>query len=228
MKCFITRCDSASNGWNIITKKKEKCEKIPKSPTTCEKALKSFKRDEKIPKSTAQPLPVMPMRYRKRSMFKPPSMKMWRKGIFQSEISKLITFFRMRSFLVENGSFLLENNCPVTNEKMLKVWQRVIPDQSKELKMNHVLCELHFKNEDIERDRVVYKKGGIVEREVRKHPILYEEAVPCYFSKNLRPRLRSRVDEGCAVLFEIPANFSEELMKECDKLAAKKLIKERA
>ncbi|XP_033227723.1 uncharacterized protein LOC117179755 isoform X2 [Belonocnema kinseyi] len=186
MKCFITRCDSASNGWNIITKKKEKCEKIPKSPTTCEKALKSFKRDEKIPKSTAQPLPVMPMRYRKRSMFKPPS------------------------------------------EKMLKVWQRVIPDQSKELKMNHVLCELHFKNEDIERDRVVYKKGGIVEREVRKHPILYEEAVPCYFSKNLRPRLRSRVDEGCAVLFEIPANFSEELMKECDKLAAKKLIKERA
>ena len=89
---------------------------------------------------------------------------------------------------------------------MLKTWQRVIPEQNKELAMAHVLCELHFKNKaDINRERVVYKKGGIIESEVRKHPILNDEAVPCYFSENLRP---TKTTQEYTVKLVLPANVS--------------------
>ena len=106
---------------------------------------------------------------------------------------------------------------------MLKTWQSVIPDQNKELKMTHVLCELHFKKEDIDRERVVYKKGGIVEREVRKQPILNDEAVPCYFSESLRPR---EAKEEYAVKFELPVNVSALLKKEYAANIDKKRLKE--
>ena len=71
---------------------------------------------------------------------------------------------------------------------MLKIWQSVVPDQNKDLKMTYVLCELHFKQGGIDRERVVYKKEGIVKSEVRKKPILNDEAVLCYFSESVRPR----------------------------------------
>lgn len=112
--------------------------------------------------------------------------------------------------------------------EILKAWQKVIPDQGKEFKRKHVLCELHFKKEDVERERVVYKKGGIVEREVRKHPLLKEDAIPCYFSKNVKPRAKQRVDakNEYAVKLELPANFAELLAEECAKLAEMECPKE--
>lgn len=66
---------------------------------------------------------------------------------------------------------------------MVQAWNKVISRKGRELKKTDAVCELHFREEEIDRERVIYKRGGIVERVPRKIPLLNPGVVPSIFTE---------------------------------------------
>ncbi|XP_043472519.1 uncharacterized protein LOC122505123 [Leptopilina heterotoma] len=62
-------------------------------------------------------------------------------------------------------------------------WEKILKEKTTltKWKKNYRLCELHFSENVIERERNVFKKNGIVLKEVRKRPILSNNAIPSIF-----------------------------------------------
>ncbi|XP_043472511.1 uncharacterized protein LOC122505115 [Leptopilina heterotoma] len=70
---------------------------------------------------------------------------------------------------------------PQTDE-ILRIWSDAVASYTtKPLTKNKKICDLHFRDEDIERDFVTKLKDGTIHRIPRKKPLLKPHAVPVFF-----------------------------------------------
>ncbi|XP_043476247.1 uncharacterized protein LOC122507540 isoform X2 [Leptopilina heterotoma] len=103
---------------------------------------------------------------------------------------------------------------PIETQK--EEWKRILMEKTtrKEWKDNYKLCELHFSENVIERERNILKKNGIVLKEVRKRPILSANAVPSIFLDKVLKRKLNDETENCTIVKERKiVNLFEEVFK---------------
>lgn len=62
---------------------------------------------------------------------------------------------------------------------MLPKWSKVINRSDKIMNKDHKVCDLHFKEDDVEKEFVMKLPNGIVEKLVRDRPKLRKGAIPC-------------------------------------------------
>lgn len=80
-------------------------------------------------------------------------------------------------------------------------WGKILVAKTtrKEWKKCYKLCELHFSEDVIERERNIFKRNGIVLKEVRKRPILSTNAVPTIFPETVvtQKKTKARSNNYC-------------------------------
>ncbi|XP_043476239.1 uncharacterized protein LOC122507538 [Leptopilina heterotoma] len=111
-----------------------------------------------------------------------------------------------------------------TIEAQKKEWERILGEKTtrKEWKNSYKICELHFSENLIERERNIFKRNGIVLKEVRKRPILSTNAVPSIFPDTMMQKeSKVRLNDYCVkmshdVFLESIKNSSTESVF-CDK-----------
>ncbi|XP_051169725.1 uncharacterized protein LOC127287050 [Leptopilina boulardi] len=69
--------------------------------------------------------------------------------------------------------------------KMLATWSEAIRRFDKTMNVTHKLCELHFKESDIDRYFECKLPNGNVDKILRDRPKLKEGAIPCVYLENI-------------------------------------------
>ncbi|OXU16304.1 hypothetical protein TSAR_006395 [Trichomalopsis sarcophagae] len=115
-----------------------------------------------------------------------------------------------------------------TNDEVLRSWQKVIPSGHL-LRKHHSICELHFKEEDVEKDFVHHEMpDGSTYRLQKQRPSLKIGSKPCKFpDKNIENTENNRVNVYYTECVAPPNTFyrSVSIVEEIEKQSDKSIMK---